>query len=155
MAEWLEQASQWHEMCCHDLEVMNSNPGRAELGVLSTSVLSRTWTKNIKCRPTSKPADLFADQGSGHFPFISAQGFGHRGLLSIIGSTCHESLNCHDDPQIIIQPICLLDPSYFSSNQHSVNQLKMLTVYVKCFELKWNKSCKNYSFTAYRTHFGS
>ena len=23
MAEWLEQASQWHEMYCHDLEVMN------------------------------------------------------------------------------------------------------------------------------------
>ena len=47
MAEWLEQAPQWHEVCCHDLEVMSSNPGRVELGVLSTSVLSRTWTKNI------------------------------------------------------------------------------------------------------------
>ena len=26
----------------HDLEVMSSNPGRVELGVLDTSVLSRT-----------------------------------------------------------------------------------------------------------------
>ena len=47
MAKWLEQASQWHEMYCHDLEVTSSNPGRVELGVHSTSVLSRTWTKNI------------------------------------------------------------------------------------------------------------
>ena len=47
MAEWLEQASQWHEVCCHDLEVMSSNPGRVELGVRGTSVLSRTWSKNI------------------------------------------------------------------------------------------------------------
>ena len=31
MAEWLEQASQWHEMYCHDLEVMSSNPGWVEL----------------------------------------------------------------------------------------------------------------------------
>ena len=46
MAEWLEQASQWHEMYCHDLEVMSSNLGRVELGVRSTSVLSRTWSKN-------------------------------------------------------------------------------------------------------------
>ena len=23
MAKWLEQASQWHEMYCHDLEVMS------------------------------------------------------------------------------------------------------------------------------------
>ena len=30
-----------------DLEVMSSNTGRVELGVLSTSVPSRTWTKNI------------------------------------------------------------------------------------------------------------
>ena len=29
MAEWLEQASQWHEMYCRDLEVMSLNPGRA------------------------------------------------------------------------------------------------------------------------------
>ena len=26
MAEWLEQVAQWHKMCCHDLEVMSSNP---------------------------------------------------------------------------------------------------------------------------------
>ena len=47
MVEWWEQASQWHEMYCHDLEVMSSKPGRVELGVRSTSALSRTWTKNI------------------------------------------------------------------------------------------------------------
>ena len=46
MAKWLEQVSQWHEMCCHDLEVMSSNPGWVELGVRSTSVLSRIWTKH-------------------------------------------------------------------------------------------------------------
>ena len=31
---------------CHDLEVMSSNPAHA-VGVRSTSVPSRTWTKNI------------------------------------------------------------------------------------------------------------
>ena len=50
MAKWLEQASQWHEMYRHDLEVMSSNPARleawVELGVCST-VLSRTWAKHI------------------------------------------------------------------------------------------------------------
>ena len=43
MAKWLEQA--WQEMCCHDLEVMSSNPGRVELGVHGTAILSRTWIK--------------------------------------------------------------------------------------------------------------
>ena len=47
MAVWLEQASQWYEVCCHDLEVMSSNPGWVELGMYSTSVPSRTWTKHI------------------------------------------------------------------------------------------------------------
>ena len=47
--EWLEQASQWHEVHCHDLEVMSSNPRQVELGVRTTSVLSRTWTKNMFC----------------------------------------------------------------------------------------------------------
>ena len=52
MAEWLEQASQWHEMYCLDLEVMCSNSSQIELGVhntsvLSTSVQSCTLTKNI------------------------------------------------------------------------------------------------------------
>ena len=42
MAEWLQHESQGHEICCHDLDVMNSNPGQVELGVCSTSVLSRT-----------------------------------------------------------------------------------------------------------------
>ena len=46
MAKWLQQASQWHEMYCHDLKVMSSNHGRVELGVCSTSVLSRTWSTN-------------------------------------------------------------------------------------------------------------
>ena len=41
MAEWIEQASQWHELYCHDLEVMSSNPGRLNLGrlVLLSSVV--------------------------------------------------------------------------------------------------------------------
>ena len=47
MAKWLEQASQWHEMYCRDLEVMSSNPSWVEFGVCSTSVLSRNWSKNI------------------------------------------------------------------------------------------------------------
>ena len=47
MAKWLKQASQWHEMYCHDLEVMSSNPTQVELGVRSTAALSGTWTKNI------------------------------------------------------------------------------------------------------------
>ena len=41
MAKWLEQASQWHGMYCHDLKVMSSSPSRVELGVRGTSVLSR------------------------------------------------------------------------------------------------------------------
>ena len=48
MAKWVEQASQWHEMYCHDLEVMSSNPSWVKLRVLGTSVLSRTWIKNIQ-----------------------------------------------------------------------------------------------------------
>ena len=47
MAKWLEQLSQWHKIYCHDLEVMSSNPGQVELGVRGTSLLSRTWTKDI------------------------------------------------------------------------------------------------------------
>ena len=47
MAEWLEQAPQWHEVYCHDIAVMTSNAGQVELGVHSASVLRRTWTKNI------------------------------------------------------------------------------------------------------------
>ena len=35
MAEWLGRASHGHEMYCHDLEVMGSNPGRDELDVLA------------------------------------------------------------------------------------------------------------------------
>ena len=42
----VDQASQWHEMYCHDLDVMSSSPDQAELGVRGTSVLSRTWTKH-------------------------------------------------------------------------------------------------------------
>ena len=44
--------SQWHGLYCHDLEVMSSNPSRVELGVHGTSVLSRTWTKNIFIWPS-------------------------------------------------------------------------------------------------------
>ena len=42
MAEWLGRASQRHEMYCHDLEVMGSNPGSVELGVRGTG----TWCLN-------------------------------------------------------------------------------------------------------------
>ena len=47
MAKWLEQASQWHEMYFHDLEAMSSNLAQVELGVRSTYILSRTWTKHM------------------------------------------------------------------------------------------------------------
>ena len=47
MTEWLEQASQWHEVYCHDLEVVSLNPGRVKLGVHSTSLLSCTWARNV------------------------------------------------------------------------------------------------------------
>ena len=47
VAKWLEQASQWHEIYCHHLEVMSSNPGWVELGLRSTSVLSHAWCNNI------------------------------------------------------------------------------------------------------------
>ena len=40
MAKWLEQASQWHEKYCHDLEVMSSNHSQVELGVRSSLLLS-------------------------------------------------------------------------------------------------------------------
>ena len=40
-------ASRWHEVYCHDLEVVSLNPGRVELGVRSTSVPSRTWTEHF------------------------------------------------------------------------------------------------------------
>ena len=43
MAKWLEQASQWHEMYCHDLGVMSSNPGRVVLAVHSTSEVTDGW----------------------------------------------------------------------------------------------------------------
>ena len=36
-----------HEMYYHDLEVVSSNPGRVELRVHGTSVLSRTRTKKF------------------------------------------------------------------------------------------------------------
>ena len=39
MVKGLEQASQWHEMYCHDLEVVNSNPIQIQLGAHSTSAL--------------------------------------------------------------------------------------------------------------------
>ena len=37
VAEWLKQASQWHKIYCHDLEVMSSSPGQVELGLRDTS----------------------------------------------------------------------------------------------------------------------
>ena len=48
MAEWIQQVfHQWHEMYCHDLEIMGLIPIWIELGMHSTSVLSLTWTKTI------------------------------------------------------------------------------------------------------------
>ena len=38
MADWLGWASQGHEMFCHELDVMASNPSRVKLGVHSTFV---------------------------------------------------------------------------------------------------------------------
>ena len=46
MAKWLQQVSRWHEMCCHDLEIMSLNPGWVELRVRSTSVPSRACTND-------------------------------------------------------------------------------------------------------------
>ena len=54
MVDWLEQASQIHEMYCHCLEVMNSNPGWVELGMCNASALSHTWTKNIMIQRDDK-----------------------------------------------------------------------------------------------------
>ena len=42
MAKWLRAGVAVHEMYCHDLEVVSSNPARVQLWVRSTSVLSRT-----------------------------------------------------------------------------------------------------------------
>ena len=56
MVKWWELVYQWHEMYCHDLEVTSLNLSRVELGVHSTSVLIRTWSKNkLTCRPKSAP----------------------------------------------------------------------------------------------------
>ena len=38
IGRWLAQASQWHEICCDDLEDMSLNPNWIELGVPSTSI---------------------------------------------------------------------------------------------------------------------
>ena len=50
MAKWLQQASHFYKMYCHDLKVMGSNPSLVELRVRSTSVLNCTWTKTNKVR---------------------------------------------------------------------------------------------------------
>ena len=39
MAGWLQQAPQWHEVYCHDLEVMSLNPGWVEIWVRGTSLM--------------------------------------------------------------------------------------------------------------------
>ena len=64
MAEWLEQASQWHEMYRLNLEVTSSIPGQLELWVCGTSVLSRTWTKN------SVEFKLSSGTSAGPFPWM-------------------------------------------------------------------------------------
>ena len=56
--EWLEQASQCHEMDCHDLEAVSSNPGWVELGVRRTSVPSHTWTKHKHTQFNTHPTVL-------------------------------------------------------------------------------------------------
>ena len=58
MAKWLKQASQRHEMCCHDLEIMNLNPCRVKLGALGTSVLSPTSIKIKYSLDHIVPADF-------------------------------------------------------------------------------------------------
>ena len=48
MAKWLEQASQWHEIYCHDLDVMSSHPTRVELEVRSAPVHPKTyWNQTL------------------------------------------------------------------------------------------------------------
>ena len=69
MIEWLEQASQWHEMYCRDLEVMSSNPSQVKLGVCSISALSRrpTWTKHIFIdAPLAQVAHQYYSNGLGN-----------------------------------------------------------------------------------------
>ena len=41
VAKWLQQASQWHEVCSHNPEGMSSNPGWVKLGVRSRLFLSQ------------------------------------------------------------------------------------------------------------------
>ena len=38
MAKWLARVSQWHEVYCHDLDVMGSNLSRVEILVSNTSI---------------------------------------------------------------------------------------------------------------------
>ena len=47
MAKWLERESQGHETNCHELEVMGSNPGWVEYGLISSSVYVITELKII------------------------------------------------------------------------------------------------------------
>ena len=47
----IEQAYQWHQIYCHDLEVVSSNPGWVELGVYGTSVIKFALEPKISsCR---------------------------------------------------------------------------------------------------------
>ena len=41
-------------MCCHDREVMNSNPSHVELGVHGTSILIRTLNQKYDSRTVIK-----------------------------------------------------------------------------------------------------
>ena len=47
VAQWLKRASQGHEMYCHDVEVVGSNPSQVKLGVHSAFVQVR-YDLNIK-----------------------------------------------------------------------------------------------------------
>ena len=62
-----EQASQWHEIYRHDLEVMSSNPSQVELRVCCASVLSRTWIQNtwvktVRCSLSIKNRHVCIDE---------------------------------------------------------------------------------------------
>ena len=47
MAVWFK-AFQWHEMFCHNPEVMGSNPGKVKLGVCIVLMSNQALTKILK-----------------------------------------------------------------------------------------------------------
>ena len=65
---WLEEASQWYEMYCHDLEVMRSNTGRVELGVRSTSGWCYDNPRCIRIKVAKLNGMRFITHFGEHFP---------------------------------------------------------------------------------------